>query len=40
VWNLGVNDTTVLLVVAMVLIVVLEQGAAVCGSETGVRPEG
>ena len=40
VWYLGVNDTTVLLVVGMVLSVVLEQGAVVCGSETGVRPGG
>jgi hypothetical protein len=39
-WWLGVNDTTVLLVVGMVLSVALEQGAAVCGSETGVRPGG
>jgi len=42
-WWLGVervNDTTVLLVVGMVLIVGLGQGAVVCGCETGVRPGG
>jgi hypothetical protein len=39
-WWLGVDDTTVQLVVGMVLNVALEQGAAVCGSETGVRPGG
>jgi len=33
VWNLGVNDTTVLLVVGMMLSVGLEQRAAVCGCE-------
>jgi hypothetical protein len=31
VWNLGVINTTVLLVVGLVLSVSLEQGAAVCG---------
>jgi hypothetical protein len=30
VWNLGVLNTTVLLVVGLVLSVCLEQGAAVC----------
>jgi len=40
VWNLGVNDTTVLLVVGMVLSVGLEPGAAVCGCEMGVSPGG
>jgi hypothetical protein len=40
VWNLGVDNTTVLLVVGMVLSVDLEQGAAVCGCETGIRPGG
>jgi hypothetical protein len=37
VWNLGVDNTTVLLVVGMVLSVGLEQGAVVCGCEMGVR---
>jgi hypothetical protein len=40
VWSRGVNDTTVLLVVGMVLSVGLEQGSVVCGYETGVRPGG